>query len=220
MWTNPLLMEVLSLHGLVVVIGLLVYVFASHTLQQRRNPTAAIGWVLVIVFIPYVGLPLYLLFGTRKLVRSRSYPQFISPDPDIATDAAWPRQLAAAMGQPPAESYQDLHIHADGAQALQALWGVIDSAERELNLCSFIIGRDAMGDALLARLIGKARAGIKVRVAKPERARISGREYRFVCSSVAFADQGPFQSARPPQAGGGRRRAPVVRRTQFCCGIF
>ncbi|HEY6282288.1 MAG TPA: phospholipase D-like domain-containing protein [Burkholderiales bacterium] len=164
MWTNPLLMEVLSLHGLVVVIGLLVYVFASHTLQQRRNPTAAIGWVLVIVFIPYVGLPLYLLFGTRKLVRSRSYPPFTSPDPDTATDAAWPRQLAAAMGQPPVETYQNLHIHADGTQALQALWELIDSAERELNLCSFIIGRDAMGDALLARLIGKARAGIKVRV--------------------------------------------------------
>jgi cardiolipin synthase len=116
------------------------------------------------VFIPYVGLPLYLLFGTRKLVRSGSYPPLTPPDPDIAKDAAWPRQLAAAMGQPPVESYQNLHIHADGAQALQALWDVIDSAERELNLCSFILGRDAMGDALAARLISKARAGIKVQL--------------------------------------------------------
>lgn len=164
MWTFSRLTELLSLHGLVVVIGLLVYVFASHTLKQRRHPAAAIGWVMAIVFIPYLGLPLYLLFGTRKLVRTRSYPPFTSPNPDIATDDAWPRQLAAAMGQPPVESYQNLHIHADGAQALQALWGLIDSAERELILCSFILGRDAMGDALVARLIGKARAGIKVRL--------------------------------------------------------
>ncbi|MGH8743060.1 MAG: phospholipase D-like domain-containing protein [Burkholderiales bacterium] len=156
--------ELLSLHSLVVVIGLLVFVLASHTMQQRRHPAAAIGWVLAIVFIPYVGLPLYLLFGTRKLVRFGRYPPFSPPRPNSAADDVWPRQLAATMGQPPVESYQNLHIHADGAQALQALWEVIDSADSELNLCSFILGRDVMGDALVTRLISKARAGIRVRL--------------------------------------------------------
>ena len=164
MWIFSPLTEVLSLHGLVVALGLLVFVLASHTLEQRRTPAAAIGWVLAIVFIPYVAIPLYLLVGTRKLVRFRSYPPFTPPGREITTDDAWPRQLAAAMGQPPVETYQNLHIHADGTQALQALWELIDGAKRELNLCSFIIGRDAMGEALVARLISKARAGTRVRV--------------------------------------------------------
>ncbi|HXZ97382.1 MAG TPA: phospholipase D-like domain-containing protein [Burkholderiales bacterium] len=164
MWTFSLSTELLSLHGLVVAIGLLIFVLASHTLQQRRTPAAAIGWVLTIVFIPYIGIPLYLLIGWRKLVHFRSYPPLPPRGPDTTTDDAWPRQLAAAMGQPPAESYQNLHIHSDGEQALQALWELIDSAECELILCSFILGRDAMGEALTARLIGKAQAGIKVRL--------------------------------------------------------
>ena len=164
MWTSPLATYWLSLHGLAVVIGLLVYVLASHTLQQRRHPAAAVGWVLVMVLIPYLGLPLYLLFGTRKLVRSGSHPPLAPPDPSLITDDAWPRQLAAAMGQPPAASYQNLRIHTDGAQALRALWELIDSAEHELKLCAFLLGRDVMGDALVTRLIEKARAGVQVRL--------------------------------------------------------
>jgi cardiolipin synthase A/B len=154
----------LSVHGLIVVIGLLIYVLTTHSLQQRRAPTAAISWVLTIALIPYVGLPLYLLFGTRKLVHSGSRIHGTTPPSDLYSDDAWPRQLAASMGQPPVASYQNLRIHADGKQALQSLWELIDSAERELVLCTFILGRDAMGKELMARLIDKARGGVRIRL--------------------------------------------------------
>src|ERR1035438_8669907 len=152
----------LSLHGLIVVLGLLVYVLTTHSLQQRRSPTVAISWVLTIARIPYIGLPLFLLFGTRKLMRSGSRIFGTATMPELNSDHAWPRQLAASMGQPPVASYHNLRIRADGKQALQSLWELIDSAERELVLCTFIIGRDAMGKALMERLIGKARGGLRI----------------------------------------------------------
>jgi len=154
----------LSVHGLIVVIGLLIYVLTTHSLQQRRTPAAAISWVLTIALIPYVGVPLYLLFGTRKLVHSGSHILGITPAPGLNSDDAWPRQLAASMGQPPVASYQKLRIHAEGKQALQSLWELIDSAEHELVMCTFILGRDAMGKELMARLIGKARGGVRIRL--------------------------------------------------------
>src|SRR5471032_2137999 len=153
----------LSLHGMIVLLGLLIYVLTSHSLQQRRAPAAAISWVLTIALIPYIGLPLYLLFGTRKLVHSGSRIPGTTPAPGLDSDEAWPRQLAASMGQPPVATYQNLRIHADGTQALQSLWELIDSAERELVLCTFIIGRDAIGKALIERLIGKVRGGVRIR---------------------------------------------------------
>lgn len=154
----------LSLHGQAVVLGLLIYVLTTHSLQQRRSPTAAISWVLTIALIPYVGLPLYVLFGTRKLVRVGSRILGTTRAPSLNWDDAWPRHLAASMGQPPVASYRNLRIHADGKQALQSLFELIDSAERELVLCTFLLGRDAMGEALMARLIGKARGGVKIRL--------------------------------------------------------
>jgi cardiolipin synthase len=156
--------QLLSVHGLLVAFGLLLYVLTTHTMQQRRAPTAAISWVLAIALIPYIGLPLYLLFGTRKLRHAGAHLPGNTPAPGLHPDDAWPRQLAASMGQPPVASYRQLQIHADGGQALQALWSVIDGAERELALCTFVLGRDPMGRALLHRLIDKAHAGVKIRL--------------------------------------------------------
>ena len=154
----------LSVHSLIVVLGLLVYVLSSHAMQKRRDPAAAISWVLTIALIPYIGLPLYLMFGSRKRLHARSLSVNRALTPELHPAAAWPLQLAAAMGQPPVASYRALRVHADGAEALLALHEVIDSAERELVLCTFILGRDAVGRALVARLIAKARSGVKVKL--------------------------------------------------------
>src|SRR5712692_5836590 len=66
--------ELISLHGLIVMIGLAIYVAVSHTLRQHRHPSAAIAWVVTLVLLPYVGLPLYLVFGTRKRARREYGP--------------------------------------------------------------------------------------------------------------------------------------------------
>ena len=156
--------QLLSVHGLIVVIGLFIYMLTTHSLQQRRAPAAAISWVLAIALIPYIGLPLYLLFGTRKIVHSRSRILSTAATPGLNLDDTWPRQLAASMGQPPVASYESLRIHVDGEQALQSLWELIDNAEHQLVLCTFILGRDSMGRALIERLINKAHSGVKIRL--------------------------------------------------------
>ncbi|MGC2049158.1 MAG: PLDc N-terminal domain-containing protein [Gallionella sp.] len=154
----------LSVHVLFVMVGLLTYVLTTHSLQQRRAPAAAISWVLAIALIPYIGLPLYLLFGARKLVHSGKRINDATPLSDRYSGAAWLPQLAASMGQMPVASYKHLHIHTDGMHALHALWDLLDSAEHELVLSTFLIGRDSMGRELVARLIEKARSGVRIRL--------------------------------------------------------
>ena len=149
----------LSLHGVFALFSLLVYVLMSHTLHQRRHPSAAIGWVLLLGLLPYLGLPLYLLFGTRKLTRQRAAPG-VQTMPHVNTLAA----LAAALGQPPSVGYAALVVHADGAAARSALWATIDHATHSLDVSTFILGRDGLGDAVVARLIARARAGVRVRL--------------------------------------------------------
>src|SRR5690606_40387727 len=39
--------------------------------RHRRQPSAAVAWVVLIAALPYVGLPLFLFFGTRKYARPR-----------------------------------------------------------------------------------------------------------------------------------------------------
>ena len=157
----------LTLHGVFVVIGLGLYVMASRALYQRRHPSAAIAWVVMLTLLPYVALPLYFMFGSRK-VPGRQRPALervtVVRSNGIEDLGAWSQRLAAAMGLANTVPYERLRIHADGHQALHALRELITSAERSIDLCTFLLARDALGREIAARLMERARAGVKVRV--------------------------------------------------------
>ncbi|MEO8807653.1 MAG: phospholipase D-like domain-containing protein [Burkholderiaceae bacterium] len=155
----------LTLHGLATVAAVLLYVITSHVLHQRRHPSAAIAWVLFILLMPYVALPAFLTFGSRKQARPRNRTALEAPDPAAPTvEGSWAVQTAAALGQPPPAAYHSLHLHADGGEALSALWQVIDGAEHSIDVCTFILGDDALGARVIEHLCAKARAGVKVRL--------------------------------------------------------
>ena len=138
-----------ALDALLVVSGLVIYVAASHSLNQRRHPSAAIAWVMGILLVPYITLPLYLAFGSRKVVASRLSPgdrQALTSAPTTHTTAARSQQLCRAMGLPAPVDYAELNVHEDGTQALQALRRLIDGASRTLDLSTFLLGRDVLGD--------------------------------------------------------------------------
>ena len=56
-------------YALLVAASLLIYALATRIGHQYRHPSAALAWVLGMGAFPYVTLPLFLLFGTRKYAR-------------------------------------------------------------------------------------------------------------------------------------------------------
>lgn len=155
------------LDALLVVSGLVIYVAASHSLNQRRHPSAAIAWVMGILLVPYITLPLYFAFGSRKVVVSRPNPVdrlSAAAAPTTHTTAARSQQLCRAMGLHEPVEYVDLSIHEDGMQALKALRRIIDGASRTLDISTFLLGRDVLGDEIADRLKQRASDGIKVRL--------------------------------------------------------
>ncbi len=159
--------HLLTLHGIVIAIGLLIYVGVARALPQRRDPSAAIAWVVALALIPYIALPLYLMFGSRKL-RMRDAPALALPpveaDHDDADASLWSRRLGRSMGLAPATSYDALRIHADGREARLAALEVIASARQTLDVCTFILARDVLGEEIAAALRERAAAGVKVRL--------------------------------------------------------
>ena len=162
MLSDMSLLHWLTLDGMITVVTILVYVINSHVMRQRRHPTAAVAWMLFIIFLPYLALPAFLLFGTRKLARP---PQVVLPlPPDKRSADGWGIDTLLALGQPAPARYCDLSVHEDGRQAGDALMATLDEARTSIDLCTFIIGRDRFGEAVLDRLCDKARAGLRVRL--------------------------------------------------------
>jgi len=154
-----------SWHTVAVVAGLLLYVVATQGLQQRRPPTAAIAWVILIALLPYVGVPLFLLFGSRKRGRAGPPPGHrdgVAPVPPAPADPL--AALAQALNLPPAAAHGSIRLHTDGTVALQALLEVIDAARERLHICTYLIGHDALGAALLERVRARVAAGVTVRI--------------------------------------------------------
>lgn len=156
------------LYGLLVAVGLVVYVAASHGFHQRRHPSAAIAWVLGIVLLPYLTLPLYLVFGSRKVVvpvaTGKSARRILAPGMSTHTTTARAQQLGLAMGLPDPVPYGNLCVHEDGAQALAALRRIIEGARQTLDVSTFLLGRDVLGDEIGERLKRRAREGVRVRL--------------------------------------------------------
>lgn len=152
----------LTLHGLVTVVAILFYIVSSHLMHQRRQPAAAIAWILFILLLPYLALPVFLIFGSRKLARPRPPAQI-----DLSrarSTQAWAIETIVALGQPAPALYGDLHVHLDGLQARDALLETIDAAESSIDLCTFIIGRDDLGEAVIEGLCRRAAQGVRVRL--------------------------------------------------------
>ncbi len=155
----------LTLHGLVTLVAVLLYVVTAHVLQQRRHPAAAIAWMLFIVLLPYAALPAFLSFGSRKLKRPRlaAVPAVPTPPASRGGDD-WAVETIMALGQPAPASYRDLQVHRDGDAAQQALLDTLAGAQVSIDLCTFILGRDELGNSVLERLCDKARSGVRVRL--------------------------------------------------------
>ncbi|HRI83402.1 MAG TPA: PLDc N-terminal domain-containing protein, partial [Opitutaceae bacterium] len=65
---------------LFTIAGFLLAIFLiARLVSEKRQPGSTFAWLLVIVLIPYVGVPLYLLLGGRKLRRLRASKSRLLP---------------------------------------------------------------------------------------------------------------------------------------------
>jgi cardiolipin synthase len=157
----------LTVHSAVVLLALAAYVLASLGRRQRRHPSSAVAWVVSLALMPYIALPLFMLFGMRKTVRAlRSAPaaQGSAGNGLQATASGRLQALAIGLGMPPALPYEQLELHEDGAAALERLKLLLREARETIDISTFLVGNDAIGAELCALLAQRAGEGVQVRL--------------------------------------------------------
>ncbi len=151
-------------HGAFVFAGLLVYVLVTRIGHQRRHPSAAIAWVLLIMVLPYFGVPLFLLLGTRKFARAVPRVRSEVIPGDLADAPRWAVQLLATLDVQPLVRCESVDFHADGAASQQALFTLIEGAQQRIDLCTYVLAPDEVGAALSDALTRSAARGVHVRL--------------------------------------------------------
>lgn len=147
-----------SLHSLAIVVSILAYVLTTRAQRERRPPSIAIAWVLGMIALPYLVLPMYLLFGRRKLPRKT-----LGLSRERSHARHWAQGLIESFGLP-ASAPGLMDMHQDGKESAAALFATMAGAESRLDICTYILGDDVFGRDVMQRMIECARSGVEVRL--------------------------------------------------------
>jgi len=159
------------LRHLLTILGFLLAVFLiARLMSEKRQPGNTLAWLLGIVLIPYVGVPLYLLIGGRKLRRLAARKSRLAPTPPagsavasaVATGAT-AQAVARAAGVPPVGG-NAVRLLTNGEEAYAELERRILAARDTIHLMTFILGRDDTGRRIVELLAQRAREGVRVRL--------------------------------------------------------
>lgn len=162
---HPLLPHLLTVGGFLLALFLI-----ARLLTEKRQPGNTLAWLLVIVLIPYVGVPLYLFLGGRKLQRlvarkSRLAPSLDGAEAfDIPSQVSQTAQAINASGAPPPVGGNSVELLTTGEAMYAAMEQQIRQAKHSIHITTFILGRDDTGRRILKLLCDRAREGIKVRL--------------------------------------------------------
>jgi cardiolipin synthase len=153
-------LHVASVLGLVLGVLLL-----ARELRARRAPAVTLAWFLAIVLVPYLGVPMYLVFGGRKMRRRAASKEPLYGAAGAAKTSDPPiERLLGAAGVAPTTHDNRVTLLGTGEEAYAATLDVVDGAKKTLHVATFILGGDEVGDAVLARMAARAKEGVEVRL--------------------------------------------------------
>ena len=155
-----------------VVVGIMLTV-----LMDNRQPAKTMAWVLVLLFVPVVGIVLYIFFGqnTRKmrLMSQRSLDQLSKrqmlefvEQRELHVPDAYHSLVRLFANQSLALPFKDndVEFYTDGYAFFPALLQSIAKARHHIHLDTYIIADDPLGRLVADALIRKAREGVEVRL--------------------------------------------------------
>ena len=149
---------------------LLAFLLIARLMSEKRAPANTFAWLLGIVLVPWVGVPLYLLFGGRKLRRLAQRKSHLRPilPAEVSTPAKFAQTPVAltisSAGAPPPISGNTIKFLHTGEEAYAALEQHIRAAKHSIHITTFILGRDDTGRRIIRLLTERAREGVKVRL--------------------------------------------------------
>lgn len=151
---------------------------------ERKKPESTLAWVLILFFVPYVGIFLYIIFGDffrfgirkkerDKILNDKAYLEsiknqisYIQSDDELRRNYKWADLIL--MNSVNSRSLitfdNDIEVFSSASDKYNRLYEDLKNAKESINISYYIIRKDFYGKQLLDILVEKAKSGIEVRV--------------------------------------------------------
>lgn len=165
------------IHWIVLVAYYVVAIIAMITvLMEHRQPAKTIAWVLILSFMPLVGIILFFFFGQRirkdryiwqkslDQLTKRSMIEFVEQK-NLELPEQHKELIQLFVNQNWALPFKnnETDIYTSGYEFFPALLHEISKAKDHIHITSYIIEDDPLGRLIRDALIEKAHQGIEIR---------------------------------------------------------
>ena len=142
----------------VVVIGFfLAIVIIMRIFREQRRPSSIFAWSFFILLIPPLGVPLYFIFGGRKLKKKIKAKGLLTQVSDSENSIYPVCDQFYSTGN-------KVSFQMDGQIAFHNFCRAIKEANREIHILTYILANDEVGKEILQLLTEKAKQGVHVRL--------------------------------------------------------
>ncbi|MDO4898701.1 MAG: phospholipase D-like domain-containing protein, partial [Rothia sp. (in: high G+C Gram-positive bacteria)] len=162
-----------------VTLDLLIRITALFWLPYNRKPVVALGWLLAIFFIPFIGLLAFLVFGSNLVPKHRRSRQrtmnriikeaiegdeAVLGDPVLSEPARVAANLNYKLGALPLMGGNSFELREDNNAALLEIAQKIDRAQNYVHFEFYITALDTTTEPLWDSLIRAHQRGVAVHV--------------------------------------------------------
>ena len=156
-----------------------IKILALGMVPENRQPSSSQAWLLAILFIPVVGVPLFLLLGNpyitgrrhliqaeanhlyaRALEKRPTVPDGVRVGPGVRTILEMNRTLTAI----PAMSGDFIGLHSDYTRSLAAMTEAVRAARDHVHIEFYAQSWDSATDEFFTAAVEAAERGVVVRV--------------------------------------------------------
>jgi len=145
---------------------------------SRKKPTQRFSWILVLIFLPVVGLAVYNIMGSdiywdykRRKIRQRHRAVFLELD---AITRRWHNRSGSELSQVQQFHYKwcgsiltddnSVEVFTGGKPKFERLFADLRQARDHIHVQYFTIHNDSVGQELINILKEKARQGVEVKL--------------------------------------------------------
>ena len=192
---------------LITIIGTILVI-----ISENRNPVKSIAWIVVLLFLPIVGIVFYFFFGQeyrRQHMISRKGKrklQQLTEDPDVdlqemplSEESKQQIRLAYTLGKSGLHPGNEVTVFTNGKDKFASLIEDIKNAQTFIHLQYYIFANDRLGNTIKQLLIDKVKEGVIVRVIYDDVGCWKVKQHFFDEMEAAGVDVRPFLKVTFPQ---------------------
>ncbi|WP_295625961.1 cardiolipin synthase [uncultured Corynebacterium sp.] len=178
-WLSGFLTDISWWQATILIVDYTIKFIAIGVIPENRSPSSSTAWLLVIMLLPVVGLPLFLLMGSQTITGRRNriqaranelileatenqpdVPSYVDVDKGAATTISLSRRLTGIPSVPAV----DHGVFTDYQRIIDRMIEVIDGAQRTVHVQMYIFALDSTTERFVQALERAHERGVKVKV--------------------------------------------------------